>query len=90
MELDAGQRRWLEEHSLDELQAQFKRASLKMARRKECSSQFRGVSKWMEKWQAQFRVRIDGKQIFILNQIFESEQDAARAYDHATLKHKGR
>ena len=88
--LDAAQRRWLEEHSLEELQLEFKRASLKRGGKAGRSSQYRGVSARKGKWRAQLRVTIGGKRTHVLEASFDSETDAAHAYDCAAVQWLGR
>ena len=90
MSLDAEQRRWLEEHTLEELQHEFKRATFKRSGKAGRSSQYRGVSavgrKWMAKLSAGSRERVK----CVLRESFESESDAARAYDRAAVQCRGR
>ena len=88
--LDAEQRRWLEEHSLEELQHEFKRASLKAGGKTGRSSQYRGVSAFKGNWMAQLRVTLKGKEMRAFRQIFKLETDAVYAYDTAKVQWFGR
>ena len=87
--LDDEQRRWLEEHSLEELQLEFERASLKRGGKSGRSSQYRGVSANRGKWRAQLRRTMGGKMTYVLQASFDSETDAAHAYDCAAVRWLG-
>ena len=88
--LDAEQRRWLEDHSLEELQHEFKRASLKHGGRSGRSSQYRGVNAHRGKWRALLTLTMGGKKTHVLNASFWSEADAMYAYDCAAVQWLGR
>ena len=90
MDLDDGQRGWLQEHTLEELQDQFKQASQKEIGQAGRTSQYRGVCLVKGKWLAKFHKRIKGNRKFFLQKLFESEQDAATAYDHTAIQLNGR
>ena len=84
------EKQWLQEHSLEDLQEQFKRAGLKRCGKAGRSWQYRGVSARDGKWRAQLRVNSNGVSKHVLRKMFDTEQDAARAYDYVTLQHNGR
>ena len=90
MSLDAEQRRWLEGHSLEELQHEFKRASLKRGGRSGRSSQYRGVSAHRGKWQARLKLTIGGMKTYVLRAFFGLEADAVYAYNCAAVQWLGR
>ena len=90
MDLDGAQRRWLREHTLEELQSQFKRDSLKEVGKAGCTSHYRGVSAARAKWRAQFNKKIGGTSKIVFRKEFESERDAATAYDHIAIQWNGR
>lgn len=56
------------------------------ARPAQSSSGYKGVSRYRGKWQA--TIRVDGKLLWL--GTYETPEEAARVYDDAVLKHRGR
>lgn len=89
--LDAEQRRWLEEHTLEELQFELKPDFLKPdGRRRADTSQYRGAGAYKDRWRAQLVLKLAGQRKQVLFKVFEAETSAARAYDRAVIKWRGR
>lgn len=83
--LTAEEKQQLEDFTLDQLLATFRAESFKVS---SGSSAYRGVS--FHKGRQKFQVRISIKSKQITLGYFETEAQAARAYDAAGILHLGR
>jgi len=83
--LTADEKQQLEGVTLQQLLAAFKSESFKFSRG---SSAYRGVTfnKAAQKFLAQ--IKVSSKSVFL--GVHENEEEAARAYDRAAIKHHGR
>ncbi len=87
--LSDAEKLWLDTHSLDDLKLEFKRECIKPGGGG--SSDFRGVSITKSgKYRAQLQSTVAGRRVNVMNQQYDDETEAARAYDRAALQHYGR
>ena len=86
--LDDAEKQWLDTHSLDELKLDCQRACFKPRRR--CTSIFRGVVQSGNKFIAQLTETVEQRVKTIFRRSYATEEEAARAWDHAAVRHRGR
>jgi hypothetical protein len=86
--LSDAEKQWLDTHSLSDLQLEFKRACIKPG--KGGSSAYRGVCAVKGRFKAKVRQKVAGRNVCLFCQLFDCEEDAARAYDCAALQYRGR